>query len=391
MNDQVARLTLNLIGPGTLGVFGIAFLWVWFLEEGRHHLLLIAGACFLFVLGALAQIFRLPYDTGANAILSTVLYTTAVIAAAEGILGRSGRQFGLLVDLLLLAIFTSLIAYYFYWERNLLARVYIQNFGFGLVLLLTALRLTHLARGRYVDRALFWVLLIFAIQFFPRTILTIGATAPVGESAFSRSFFWQALQLSVAVLGAGLALAILAATIADLVDDLRRERDVDILTGVLNRRGFDARAKALLDQGRSLELVLCDLDHFKKINDDYGHDIGDGVLQAFGSVLQSATREIDVVGRVGGEEFAILLPAVDLVDAKQYVHRLRLQIDRETFPLPAGACKPTVSMGVAMSRVGDTLESLTKRADVALYQAKNDGRNRVVFIDAPRITELGNV
>src|SRR5690606_27291110 len=133
-----------------------------------------SGACLLFCAGALSQLFYMPPDLGLNAILSNVLYTSAVLMVAEGLLHRSGKRFGLTIDLVLIISFSCLIWYFFYVDRNLVARVYIQNFGFGAILLVTTLRLTKLASGRVVDRVLFWVLLIFSVQFFPRTILTFG-------------------------------------------------------------------------------------------------------------------------------------------------------------------------------------------------------------------------
>src|SRR5690606_34867926 len=115
-----------------------------------------------------------------------------------------------------------------------------------LVLTATALRLRRLAGGRMVDRILFWLLLGFGLQFFPRTLLTIGFSAPADAHAFANSAFWQTLQLSLAVLGTALALAMLAACACDIMDDLRRERDTDGLTCLLNRRAFQERVAAYL-------------------------------------------------------------------------------------------------------------------------------------------------
>lgn len=380
MDGVVVKTTLQLIAPGILVVFGIAFVCAWLIERKRNYLFWLAAACVLFAFGAMSQILSWPPGAGPNAIVSGALYTAAVIAAVEGILLRSGRPLGPLIDMAILAVFVLLLAYFFYIDRNLIARVYIQNFGYGLLMVIAAWRLTALARGRYVDRALFWVLLLFGLHFFPRTLLTVGFSLPVDRTAFANSVFWQALQLSLAVLGAGLALAILAAAVSDMIDDLRRERDLDPLTGILNRRGFQDRVSAHLHRRGpgDAALALCDIDHFKSINDSLGHDIGDDVLGEVGRLLRGASRKRDIVGRLGGEEFAVFLPDTNEQDAVDYAERLRIAIAQHGFVIPGGARHVTVSFGVGALQPGDDWPSLYKRVDGRLYAAKRGGRNRTI-------------
>lgn len=375
MENAIVRTTLQLVPTGILLIFGISFVGAWLMERKRSYLLLLAGACALFALGATSQTFGWPPGTGPNAVVSGALYTAAVVAAAEGLLRRSHKRFGLDVDVAIVAGFTVLLAYYFYVERSLIARVYIQSFGYGLILLVTALRLSSLARGRIVDKVLFWVLLLFAVQFFPRTLLTIGFSAPADRAAFANSVFWQALQLSLAVLGAGLAMAILAAAVADVIDDLQREREVDHLTGVFNHRGFEDRISRQLRNGQH-SLVVCDIDRFKAINDAHGHDIGDVVLQAVARALSQSVRKGDVVGRLGGEEFAVLLPHTDAQEAYECAERLRAAIAHCEFEQPGLAV--TASFGVATQTTGEAWTPLFKRVDARLYEAKRSGRNRTV-------------
>jgi diguanylate cyclase (GGDEF)-like protein len=273
----------------------------------------------------------------------------------------------------------ALIGYFFYVDRNLLVRVYIQNFGYGLVLLAAALRLGATPHKKRVDRILFWVLLVFALHFFPRTLLTIGVSPPIGERPFANSVFWQTLQLSIAVLGVSLALAIFAAAFADLLDDARRERNTDPLTGTLNRRGFDEAATAKLTNLEGpASLILCDVDYFKRINDVHGHDIGDAVLKKLGQILLDSVGNNDLVGRFGGEEFLVFLSAADLQGAKMCAESLRTALEGHRFPHLTGNEMVTASFGVVELRPGEPWESLFRRADTCLYAAKNTGRNRTV-------------
>src|SRR5690554_6886724 len=123
--DDLARLAALLIGPATLAIFGLGFVWAWLIERSRPYLLLMAGACMCFVIGALAQMFRLPADAGLNALVSNLFYTSSVLLVAEGLLRRSKKRFGITIDLGVLAVFCVLIWYFYYIDRNLQARIYI--------------------------------------------------------------------------------------------------------------------------------------------------------------------------------------------------------------------------------------------------------------------------
>jgi diguanylate cyclase (GGDEF)-like protein len=156
----------------------------------------------------------------------------------------------------------------------------------------------------------------------------------------------------------------------------------DALTGLANRRAFDeAMQREILRAqryGTPLTLVLTDLDHFKAINDCYGHDGGDRILQEFARILASGVRSIDLVGRWGGEEFAILMPGTDLQEAMQAAERMRKEVEQTELGFASGPCRITASFGVAAFRADmPTPASLLERADLALYRAKHRGRNRV--------------
>lgn len=157
---------------------------------------------------------------------------------------------------------------------------------------------------------------------------------------------------------------------------------IDPLTGLYNRRQMGVHAQQAIVDCRSsnqpLSVILCDLDHFKAINDTLGHDAGDAVLRRVGRELSVGVRAVDSVGRWGGEEFLLLLPQTDLEGAITLAERLRARIAD-----PANARNPsephvTATMGVATLRPADNLESAISRADTALYAGKAGGRNRVI-------------
>jgi len=162
----------------------------------------------------------------------------------------------------------------------------------------------------------------------------------------------------------------------------------DSLTGLLNRGALlEAINKELARAGRELSalgIFICDVDHFKGINDQWGHQTGDIVLRELANRIRSSLRTYDVVGRYGGEEFVGALPGCDLSEAAALAERLRAAITDSPIVTPQGPVSCTVSFGVTALDCWDDrdLDSLLRQADSALYRAKKDGRNRVEVSDA---------
>jgi len=159
----------------------------------------------------------------------------------------------------------------------------------------------------------------------------------------------------------------------------RAERDA--LTGLGNRRYFDRRCAELLPalqrDGEPVALVLVDIDHFKRVNDAHGHDIGDGALVALAALLRENTRSRDVLARYGGEEFVIVLPGMGAEQARDVCERLRERVAARTGFIPAvPELRMTLSLGLACAPPYNAT-ALLKAADLALYRAKSEGRNRL--------------
>jgi len=167
-----------------------------------------------------------------------------------------------------------------------------------------------------------------------------------------------------------------------LQKQLRQAAQVDALTELLNRGGFGTLAARQLERCRHAAQPVCvllmDLDHFKRVNDTHGHEVGDRLLCAFAETLRGQCRPTDLLGRYGGEEFTALLPKADLSTALAVAERIRAQFAAATVPSSAGVVGTTVSIGVTEVAVGETIQQALQRADAALYAAKHQGRNRVV-------------
>jgi diguanylate cyclase (GGDEF)-like protein/PAS domain S-box-containing protein len=166
-----------------------------------------------------------------------------------------------------------------------------------------------------------------------------------------------------------------------LEDKLKKLAMTDSLTGIHNRYSINQELDIEIERakryGNTFACVMLDIDHFKSVNDTYGHDIGDDVLREFTTIISKHIRQSDRLGRWGGEEFILLLPELNKDQAVHFTQKLRKTIANHSFQ---DVSQITVSCGVTIFDQDDTKKSLLKKADVTLYQAKNKGRNKVIFI-----------
>jgi len=155
---------------------------------------------------------------------------------------------------------------------------------------------------------------------------------------------------------------------------VRAESLTDPLTGLLNRRGMDLALEQLRIQGRPFAVIALDIDHFKHINDSFGHDVGDQVIRRVAAIMNACSRGADILCRSGGEEFLMLLPDASEAAASGVAERLRQCVGQESM-LEVGAV--TISLGIAVWPVhAENVERVLKLADAALYRAKREGRNQ---------------
>jgi diguanylate cyclase (GGDEF)-like protein len=174
-----------------------------------------------------------------------------------------------------------------------------------------------------------------------------------------------------------------------LLAETKQLATIDALTGCLNRRAFFELAEHELKRHQRLQkpfsVVMFDLDHFKSINDQHGHAVGDEVLTAVSARVKQACRNVDIFGRFGGEEFVLLLPETLLDDALEIAERLR-QATQQPLHTKAGELHVTMSLGVTQAEALDeTIDAVLERADTGLYKAKRAGRNRVLTVSAPSV------
>jgi diguanylate cyclase (GGDEF)-like protein len=288
------------------------------------------------------------------------------------------------IPVLVFVLLLGMDAYYMLVQHDVRTMVVLDSAVFALVYLLCA-RLTT-SKDDGLLGTLFWIasslFLISALVMAARAVLALNADASVFQSLAT----WS-VNANVFMLGAviqffisGLFLLMLSYR---LTQNMASIALMDGLTGVVNRRGLEDAAHKM--QGickrinLSMTVMMIDIDHFKKVNDQYGHLVGDDMLRHLSKTITGILRSGDVLGRYGGEEFCVCLPNTTEQDAAGLAERIRVAVENAPLVDRRHKIHVTVSIGVADSvRVGYDFTALVHAADNALYQAKNAGRNRVV-------------
>jgi diguanylate cyclase (GGDEF)-like protein len=241
-----------------------------------------------------------------------------------------------------------------------------------------------------LDTVVMALLALSGLQFLSKPFLAqaFGGTGASAQDYLTTSYamFSQSMGTVFAI---AIALMMLVILVRDVLAEAAARSETDALSGLLNRGGFEARAAEILRdarcKGTQVSLVISDLDHFKSINDNFGHASGDKVIVSFAGFLRSAMAEHHLAGRIGGEEFAILLPGTNLVAARLFAEGARAAFPALAIEgLPEGK-RVTASFGVAELAPGEAISELLARADKALYAAKNSGRDCVKIAPRPDI------
>ncbi|MEJ6004833.1 GGDEF domain-containing protein [Paucibacter sp. AS339] len=209
------------------------------------------------------------------------------------------------------------------------------------------------------------------------SLLRPGETTDVLDSgAFNLAWLWSMLGMNL-IMNATMALLVMA----KLILRIQRLTRHDPLTGVLNRRALSEAIElehTRLQRGRGYALVMIDMDHFKQLNDSLGHAAGDAALKRAVEVLSLCVRDIDRLGRLGGEEFCVLLPLTDLAGALLVAERMRHNLEHSAFEWAGKTWPLTASFGIAEGQPDDiSADAVLRRADQGMYQAKSQGRNLV--------------
>ena len=257
-----------------------------------------------------------------------------------------------------------------------------MTIGAAIVAIYAALTATELWSERRKAQQRRWPAMIVPVLhgFVLMLPIVLGDVLRSSDQAFSASIWVTAFSIELVLYAVGTVFVIFMLVSERTVTAHKKAASSDPLTGMLNRRGFAEACARVIEReasaGRPVTTLIFDIDHFKSINDRFGHPAGDEILKLFATVVVNNLRISDLSGRIGGEEFAALLPCA-LEEAVLVAERVREAFENAGIVIEEGPVDTTVSIGVAGGPAGTELEVLLAAADTALYQAKRGGRNRV--------------
>ncbi|MEL6750615.1 MAG: GGDEF domain-containing protein, partial [Pseudomonadota bacterium] len=273
-------------------------------------------------------------------------------------------------------------------EPNTALRMSVLQLVIGVVLSLPIpFLLARTRRGMkrmLVDRVAGWILVAFVLQFWLRAALLASGVIDqdLTEANYFGSIAAMTLRIAITTMAITSAVVLYVMLGIELVSDLHRRSRTDGLTQLLNKTSFEEDAAELLASKRRAEwpisMIVCDLDHFKSVNDTHGHGVGDKVIAHFAKLILDSVRESDLCGRVGGEEFCVLLRGCGLSDAASLAETIRTRLNEGPVPGTDGLCV-TASFGVGTAPLSESYSELFERTDAALYGAKQQGRDRVTL------------
>lgn len=329
-----------------------------------------------------------PAQTEVLRACGNVLGVIAFIALRRGIGYFVGRPVKLRWDILMVGIVLAASALGLLPGGGRL-RVGIISGTLGLLFVAMARSLHAHARDRLHFRhpwLLALPLMCATAGFWYRGLSALLSTTAVSNEAAANVGLNVRAALVYMLLALAFHAALVALVVGRLLAELSYKARHDVLTGLLNRRAMEEAIGEQMQRGRRtgeiLSLLMLDIDHFKSINDRFGHPVGDLALQHVAAILQANVREIDHLARIGGEEFLVLMPATSMDTARPLAERLREQLATHPLHWHGGSVDLSVSIGIAQSGgAHEETSRLLVRVDAALYQAKAQGRNRVTVAD----------
>lgn len=338
------------------------------------------GAAYFLSCAAIC-VYVLPIDVSIQTLIVDALFLASYYYFGEALLLRYGAPLHAQLRLGLTGLVFLADVYVVYGLQSLSLNILLIDATIaallGVPLVLVA---RHMRRG--IDLVIAICAGVSALHNFGMAII-FGLIEPTTADLahFLASDYAYLMQFAGGIFGVWFGLAVLAAVSLDTLAEYRKAADHDPLTGLLNRRGFHAAAAPLLASGGPGTILICDIDWFKAINDNFGHEAGDLVLVGLADILRSILPNDSVIARFGGEEFVVLLPNVSQRQGGVLAHSLRLACAAQNWSLAGVSRQVSMCVGVAQLLQGEAeLAKALSRADAALYAAKANGRNQVMFM-----------
>lgn len=380
---MTAQFFYSLINPAIAGVLSAAFAALWLFKPGEGYLALLAGSFLLCGFGFAANDLLLFPDGPVLRLVVNASFFLTVLGICISALDRVRAPVPVLDYAAVYALVASFFCWFLFVQPSVEARVHTMHLGLASLAALTVRQLLIARPASLLDR-FFVALGAFSVVLGAvRSVAVLLKGLDTSPDAPARvSPYWATVQAITPAIAIAIAIIFMVALAARLVGEIRVQADRDYLTGLLNRRGFDKRVLAALEAGSAAEtaaaLLVLDIDDFKRINDRFGHAVGDEVIAAVGGVLERHGRT-NVVARSGGEEYALFYPHANRSELAEIADDIRIGLRSMRIPsLPRGHAV-TASIGIHLRRQAETLLDMKIQADRALYRVKTRGKDAALI------------
>jgi len=381
---------LGLLTPLMALLFAVTFAAIWRAGRMKRYVLGFALGYLFFAIGFLVTHF-LPANTFFVFHLTQVFYTIGSTLFIASTCERVGVRLHLPSIGVIYVISAIMLAFAIGFTNDAGPRLILLNMGYGAMYMVGVTTLISSRRRDWIDIAIIVVTAFQAVDFFIRPTLSVMFEQTIPTEAYKDSVYYSLIGLSLGIKSIAGAMVLIGASIADWTNNLRESSEKDPLTGLNNRAAFEQTMQTLIPraqtEGRPLTLVVADIDHFKQVNDIWGHQSGDRAISSFGELIQQMVRGCDTAGRIGGEEFCIAVWNCENDPGARLADRIRKAFANLEHDGLSSDIRLTASFGVATARPGETYERLFARADESLYLAKSNGRDRVENAERRRADE----
>ncbi len=380
---QVELDIFKLFMPLNFGFFGVSFLLIYLLRKDSNYMLWFGAAYMSAFIGSLIELFHERLDFGPLRFddISNGLYLFISVCSVIGIAISHKKKppMKLLITLFIMGYICQ--AYWHYGDNDLYIRIIVTDIIASL-LMMPVLPILWNNRHHLVSNGLFWCFAFIVAINMTRSIFGIFLIdRNINIETYANEPYMIIFYFISSIVAIIMSFPLLVKVVINIVENYKLETIRDPLTGLLNRRGirqyFIEYQRDNKASDNSLYIIQLDLDHFKRINDNYGHTVGDLVLKRSAKTIASIIDTKGACARIGGEEFIILLPQQNEQAALLLANDIRYEIAMENHPELSNSRKITASFGVAAVQNHHELEQAIEHADQALYAAKDAGRNMV--------------
>lgn len=385
-----AKLVVGILIPAMTAISAAGFLFLWMLNKQLKYGLVLAAGFLLAGFGSGVNVFLEPHWPSFGNFVCGAFYMFAIAALSWGLLARYKMALPIKMTLLILLITNTANGFALGFLPDVTVSFGIITLTAGALCLQMAYQLWGIEQLNPLDKILPPALLAVGILLVADPLMnSLFASEGLPIAGYASSTRWIVMQMMIIVMATVLAASLAMLMVADILQDIQERANIDSLTGISRRGPFENRARTLLQKFENtplpFTLVVCDIDNFKSINDTHGHLAGDEVIKQVATVLKDSVRESDIVARLGGEEFGVLLWNCNANAARMMAEQMRQNIADMKMPFDVPHITCTASFGVAEHAQGEQYKSLFGRADRALYKAKDSGRNRVNTADEQRL------